>query len=362
MSAFETAPQIHIFHHSYCEGGGIERYCLDFVGELLNQGRNVTVHARRIDLRDSVPQGLRLERIRTLTIPRKLRDYYYHRRIQRLAPSLKGIQFAMTRVPVRDGEVCGGTHRGYFKNARKTMGPFDRLQVSMEMKSYHACKTVVSHSQLCTSELQGLYGLQSAHIATIHPPADLKRFSPVDDEQRNILRQQFGFQKGKVVFAFPSSGHKRKGLYPLIDALRPFASQVTLALAGRDSSKKKPDYVRYMGRLSGDGMADLYRAADFTAMASYYEPFGLIGPESIMCGTPVMFERNMGCLEVIDRKVATTFNVWDRESIQQAVASAIDQVNAGNSRMYEPQLHLTYDASVETHVRKVMDVLESPTK
>lgn len=350
-------PVVHIFHHSYCEGGGIERYTRDFVDELIRSDRQVVVHARRIDKPSAFSPGLEFDPIRSAVFPRKFKDYFYHRRISSLAPTLKGTQFAMTRVPVRDGEVCGGTHRGYFKKARKVMGFFDRLQVSMEMKSYHHCRTVISHSRLCTGELHSMYQLPADRIATIHPPADLKRFHPVSDEERLNIRNRLGFPSDKVVFAFPSTGHKRKGLFPLVEAMKSFGDRALIALAGREAGGM-PDHVRYLGHLGGDAMADLYRAADYTSMASYYEPFGLIGPESIMCGTPVLFEENMGCLEVIDRGVATTFNVWNQESIKCAIAEAIERVSAGSTRIREPKAALKYDASVETHVANVMNILE----
>ena len=40
-------------------------------------------------------------------------------------------------------------------------------------------------------------------------------------------------------------------------------------------------------------MPELYRAADFTIMASLYEPFGLVGVESVLCGTRVVLSDNM---------------------------------------------------------------------
>ena len=36
-------------------------------------------------------------------------------------------------------------------------------------------------------------------------------------------------------------------------------------------------------------MSELYNAVDFTILASYYEAFGLVGVESILCGTKIIF-------------------------------------------------------------------------
>lgn len=348
-------PPVHIFHHSFSQGGGVERYSREFANELINRGRKVVFHARRIDRQITRPKGLEVSPVHSGTFPRKLKDFYYHRKIAAFAPTLDGTQFAMTRVPVRDGEICGGTHRGYYKNARKWMGLFDRLQVAMEMKSYHACRRMISHSHLCAGELRGLYGVSADKIETIHPPADVKKFCVPTDEQRNEIRRKLNLPEGRVIFAFPSSGHKRKGLFPLVEAMKPFGDRVVLAVTGK-RPRNMPGFVQHLGYV--DDIADVYRAADFTAMASYYEPFGQVGVESVLCGTRLVFEQKMGCLEVIRKSASIRFDVWQTESIRNAIGEAVAQFKAGSHRLQDPHGELTYDPSVETHVSRVMDVLE----
>lgn len=350
-----TKSPVHIFHHSFKQGGGVERYSREFASELVRRGRRVKFHARRIDDRIPISPGLEVIPVRSGTFPRKLRDFYYHRAVRKLGSHLSGIQFAMTRVPARDGEICGGTHRGYLNRARKCTGVFDRLQIWMEMQSYHFTRRMISHSHLCANELRQLYQLPSEKIVTIHPPADVQRFKVPTDERRAFARQQLGLPDDKVVLAFPSSGHKRKGLYPLINACREFGGDVVLAVTGKPPSRA-PDFVKHLGYV--DDVSDLYVAADFTAMASYYEPFGQVGVESVLCGTRVLFEENMGCLEVIKDDAAFTFNVWKPESIKAAIAKAIQMAKMNAHRIADPRIHLKYDPSVENHVARVMEVLE----
>ncbi len=351
-------PTFHVFHHSFTQGGGVERYSREFAHELVRRGRPVVFHARRIDSRIAVPAGAKVNLVACASFPRKLRDYYYHRAIRRLGPSLAGTQFAMTRVPARDGEICGGTHRGYLSRARKFTGLFDRLQIWMESQSYHFTRRMISHSHLCAGELAQLYGIPPENIATIHPPADVGRFRLPSKERRALARQQLGLPADRVVFAFPSSGHKRKGLYPLIEALAPFADRAVLAVTGKPPGRV-PDFVRHLGYV--EDIADVYVAADFTAMASYYEPFGQVGVESILCGTRVVFEENMGCLEVIKRDAALRFNVWQPKTIESAIAAALELARSGQHRIERPLEQLTYNPSVEHHVTRVLSVLEPGT-
>lgn len=346
---------VHLFHHFYRTGGGIERYGRLLSSELIRRGFPVVFHIREIDDQLPAPPGVDLRLVRVGRFPRKLRDYFYFRAIRRMAPELSGVQFALTRVPARNGEVCGGTHRGYLREARRRAGPFDRLQFWMEHESYHYTRRIVSHSRLCTRELIELYRVPEARICTLHPPVDDHVFSPPLPGQREELRKRLQLPADVVVFAFPSSGHRRKGLYALIEAMRPFSARVCLAVAGKPPESAEP-WVRYLGQL--EAIADLYRAADFTAMASYYEPFGLVGVESVLCGTPLLFERRIGCLEVVKPAAAVTFDVRNGRSTEEAVARAIDFATAGRHRLHEPRAALDYDPSPEKHVVGVIATWE----
>jgi glycosyltransferase involved in cell wall biosynthesis len=199
------------------------------------------------------------------------------------------------------------------------------------------------------------YGLPAEKIATIHPPADVNKFRLPTPAQRSTARAKLRLPADRIVFVFPSSGHKRKGLYPLIDAMKPFGSRLVLAVTGKPPGRV-PEFVQHLGYV--DDIADAYVAADFTAMASYYEPFGQVGVESILCGTRLLFEENMGCLEVVKGDAALRFNVWQPGTIRTAIAQAIDLANSGQHHLARPFEFLDYDPSVEHHVTRVMEVLE----
>lgn len=61
-------------------------------------------------------------------------------------------------------------------------------------------------------------------------------------------------------------------------------------------------------------MPELYRAADFTIMASLYEPFGLVGVESALCGTRVVLSENMACTEVMNEEAGFFFSRQNPET------------------------------------------------
>jgi hypothetical protein len=79
---------------------------------------------------------------------------------------------------------------------------------------------------------------------------------------------------------------------------------VLLAVAGKPAPDDRPQ--KSMGYI--EDMAAAYRAADFTILASSYEPFGG-GPES-QGGTRLVFEENRRCLRPSSLRTFS-FSVWD---------------------------------------------------
>ena len=265
---------------------------------------------------------------------------------------------ALSRVRVRDAVICGGTHRGYLTRARKLAGMCDWLQIWMETEAYRSARMVISHSNLCTEELIRHYRVSAEKIVTLFPPVDA-RFSPARDaEQRAESRRQLGLPLDKVIFLFPSMGHSRKGLTPICEALQGFSEKLVLAVAGKPTGRASSPFLHYLGYV--EDMAPAYRAADFTILGSNYEPFGLIGPESILCGTRLVFEENIGCLAAIKPEFVFTFSVWDRESIRQAAARALALAAEGRHHITRPADALRYNPSATDHAQALLMNLNRP--
>ena len=67
-----------------------------------------------------------------------------------------------------------------------------------------------------------------------------------------------------------------------------------------------------------NNMPALYAAADAAILASKYEPFGLVGPEAVLCGTPVILANTVGATEVIAEPACTRFQLTP-ESLTDAL-------------------------------------------
>jgi len=205
-------------------------------------------------------------------------------------------------------------------------------------------------------ELVRHYGIDERKITLLYPPIDGARFAPVDPAARGALRAQLALPDDRAVFLLASTGHKRKGLDLLTEFFARTDLPATLVIAGRPMHGAIAN-VRHLGYR--EDIENVYRAVDFTVMASLYEPFGLVGVESVMCGTPVVLADDAGCAEVIRAPAQIPFTLARPESLGRAIASAIECWRLGTHRLDAPVAHLAYDPRVATHVEALLAIAET---
>jgi glycosyltransferase involved in cell wall biosynthesis len=92
---------------------------------------------------------------------------------------------------------------------------------------------------------------------------------------------------------------------------------------------------------------ECYQAADFTILASQYEPFGLVGVETVLCGTPAILSSRVGCSEVIAPRAKFTFTPGNVADLRAAIRRAMRSVGSGHS---VSGADLLYDTSITNHI------------
>lgn len=327
---------------------------------LVDLGCRVVFVARKGDPDLAASLGVELRLAPVPRFPRKLQDYRFFRRVESRPVASGAIELSLARLRVKDAVICGGTHRGYLAHTRKIPGPFDWLQVWMETAAYRAARVIVSHSDLCTRELRERYGVPAQTIVTLYPPVDQRFEAKGGKESVAVLRRRLGLPLDRVVFLFPSMGHRRKGLQIIRRALEGLPEPVLLAVAGKPPGIRRGAAVQALGYI--EDMAAAYRAADFTVLGSSYEPFGLVGPESVRCGTRLIFEQEIGCLEALAPEAAFTFSTQDPDSLRQALSEAVAMARLGLHRLEDPKRFFRYDASPKAHARALLASLGEPVE
>ncbi len=355
--------RLAISNHGLRASGGIERYALTVVRGLHALGLRPTVIAKAFDT--SLPEYGWVDAlpVNVAWVPGKLRDLLFDRRIRSLKRR-HGLfpLIACNQTGAADIAICGSTHPGFLAAMEQRERLSDGWKIKLEHAHLSNAAVIVAHSQRMADEVQRFHGIAADKIRLLYPPVDGDRFAPADDAARAALRAELGLREGRTAFLLASTGHKRKGLDLLVDFFRRTTLPVDLVVAGRPlPAEAQAPNIRSLGYRRD--IENVYRAVDFTVMASRYEPFGLVGVESLLCGTAVLCAEGVGCAEVLRAPAQIPFRLDTGDADPGSFAAAIDEAvkrhAAGTHRIADPLAHLGYDPSVAHHVHELLALAEA---
>lgn len=363
---------IAIACNAFKQSGGLERYALDLVRGLNRANVRPIVFARSFDegllkTHDVTPVPINVK-----WLPGKLRDHYFARRVAALRQQYRvDLLLGVNRTDCAEIAICGGTHRGFLRASEREATWSDRRQITLEASQYAHAQMVVAHSRMMANELHELYQVPQDKINVLYPPVDQTHFKSLDPaaalSERQAWRAKHGIGEDKVVFLFPSSSHQRKGYARLAAFFANTRLPVVLAVVGRPI----PDAceaIRYLGYASD--IAEAYRAADVTILASRYEPFGLVGVESVLCGTPVVLDSRIACTEVLPPADCYVFDGDRPDDLARAVGEAAERCLARRnavgacatgapaaSTAGSDNLPVGYDPNIDHHVAALLALI-----
>jgi glycosyltransferase involved in cell wall biosynthesis len=175
-----------------------------------------------------------------------------------------------------------------------------------------AARRIIAVSEFTKRELTEL----------LHVPADTIRVVPngVDDE----FTRDGPAAEGDYVLAVGTL-EPRKNLQRLVEAAR--RSDVELRVVGArgwGGVEVGGNGVRWLGEVSDDELARLYRGAICVAYPSVYEGFGIPVLEAMACGTPVVTSRGTAMEEVADG-AAVLVDPNDAAELAGGIARASEQ-------------------------------------
>lgn len=346
--------RIGIVCNVFGQAGGMERYALDMISYLISDGIEPVIFTKKEEktIREEFPVEVHVCNMQL--VPKIFEEIYFSHwlRTQLDACELLGV-IGCCRNACSDILICGGTHRGFCHSMRRNKFK-DRVISKFEQYAFERAKIIVAHSKLMRQELVSYYGIDEKKVEVLYPPVNDKRFRTVDPRERNFLRERLGMEDGRKYFILPSSDHKRKGVHLISRIFERTSLPVSLLVFG----KKEKDMinVKYMGRTNE--IEKYYQAGDCTILASEYEPFGLVGVESVLCGTSVLFPKNIGCTEVIKSPAWIEFDLKDERTLENAIGRIVN----GQKHNFEPSHVISYDYSTRNHFSTLIDLLRQNKK
>ena len=311
--------RIGVVCNKFSKSGGMETFAINLVEAIVQSGNTPVIFCKKVDISLPVYKHCEIHILPCHWLPNKLQLTIFDRLV-RIARKRHPVDFMYGCCLSSSADIpfCGGTHIGFLKAMKKKPTWSDRTTIELEREQYTNCKMIVAHSKLMKNELINYYGVAENRIKVVYPFFQC----PIRSEQDvSALRKKYNLPEDKVLFLFPSSSHKRKGFGLLQEVFSKSDRNICLIVAGRpiDGSYPNIQYVGYAKNID-----ELYHACDYSILASAYEPLGLVGPESVLNGTPTILSDACGCNEVINEAARRTFAAGNTESLATVINDVID--------------------------------------
>jgi len=192
-------------------------------------------------------------------------------------------------------------------------------------------------SRYMKQKVQDIHHIPADRIVVNPGGVDLDRFSP--PQNRGLLKRQLGFPNGKIHLLTVRNLEPRMGIENLLKCVHILKNNqvgIHLILGGDGIEREKLeklimeygllDEVTMTGFIPRDLLHQYYGASDFFILPTRcLEGFGLVTPESLACGTPVLGTPVGGTKEILS-EFDTTFLFRDAspeamtEGIQRAIS------------------------------------------
>lgn len=221
-----------------------------------------------------------------------------------------------------------------------------RTRIREEKVIYDECDMLIATTPTQRDILRSThYDVPSSKIRVIPPGYDDRRFFPVSQATRRMLKQQFDLE-GRIVLAVGRMA-KNKGYDLLIRAMpavfeRVKGARLMLAVGSTEPNDSELEQVDALRKLASElgirdrvmfhdyitdaELPDYYRAADVFALSSRYEPFGMTAVEAMACGTPTVITTEGGLWEQVVWGIEALYaNPFDPEAFGHAIATIMQR-------------------------------------
>lgn len=185
------------------------------------------------------------------------------------------------------------------KNFYIRAGADPALREKAEKNVLASADLIVASTIMERVDLEWMYSAEVSKMAVIPCGVDLEMFRPhPKDEARRELNLNDG-----TLFLYVGRMERGKGIEFLLEGLALAGdSRARLLIVGGDRSQKEylfrlqeiarklniEDRVEFRGAVPHERLPVYYSAADACVLPSRYETFGMVGLESLACGTPVI--------------------------------------------------------------------------
>lgn len=352
--------KLALVRRRFASAGGAELYLTRLLDGLAAKGHELHLFAENWE---RLPDGTTLHQVKAQG-SRAERPLRFAQAVeQALGQETFDCVFSLERTLKQDVYRAGdGLHRRWIEQ-RKAHAPrwkrllvgrgaFHRAMTALEAQTFSPANTgrIIVNSDMVKREiLHHFPAYPQERIHLVRNGIDLARFQNLDQTE---ARKTFGLPENAYHLLFVGSGAERKGLPPLLEAVRNMQDEVHLLVAGKDRPPPAaPRNVTFAGPLAEIEQA--YAAADLFVFPPIYEPSSNVVFEALAAGLPVIASKHDGASEILetDRNGSILNNPRDPDEIRAAIL----QWKNRETKVTPPPAHLL---SIERNLAETLEVLE----
>lgn len=304
--------------------GGAERYLVELMRFLAQEGHEVHVFAYRCD--EGIG-GIYLHNVNPFPFPKGLRILSFalkcHQQMKR-----DNFDVIMGVGNTWEADLLqphGGVHwKWFWRSLRAYKSPWlwcakflgrilslkQWVEGIVEDAPYRTgVQKIIAISEMVKQDIVDYYDIPEGKVSVIYNGVDIEHFHPRNKEYREKIRSRYGLSPRDVLLMFVSHNFRLKGLRYLIQALPSIKKKnknVKLLVVGRDNNGPYRHLAKKMGCgkdvFFAGGVRDLeryYPSADILVHPTFYDACSLVVLEALASGVPVITTRYNGAGGII---------------------------------------------------------------
>ncbi len=229
--------------------------------------------------------------------------------------------------------------------------------IKKELKEYELADYICVPSNFAKKTFVNM-GIDKNKVHVFHLGVDLNKFSFEEKKQSKNKKIQI-ISSGEVSI--------RKGSHQLMDAFIELnLNNCELLFAGNIENglkdyfyKKKRDNIKFLGSLDENSLNKIYNESDIFILNSIEDGFGMVIPQAMACGLPIITTFNTGASEiVVHGKNGYVINSGDKLILKEKIKKLYLDQNL-RDEMSKNSIQIIYNKfSWDNYGRKVVEFYE----
>lgn len=368
--------KLALIHPQIIRGTGVENFLIEFAKRLSAAGHELICITTLTTPEVAAALPARWEVLPRIHGSPALRLWHFNRvapRAARAAGADLSIGFGRTCVQDihRNGTGCLRLYSNVLPLWQRC-SVRHLLELHLERRLYtgRETKSFVSSSARVAAQLQGMYHVDGERFQVLSPPVETQLFKPSAHRAnlRELLCRKLQTDPAKPVLLFISLSHRRRGLEPLLQAMKQVDG--TLWIAGKKPGKTQREFIAANGLDAKvravpvtSNLIELYQCADWFVHPTQYDAFSAPVLQSMACGLPGIISVMDGAVDHI-RNGDNGLMLYHPQQPQELASRIQEALAMDNARWQEMSanaretvLPFTWDR----HMREWQELLEQST-